>query len=424
MAQGNPFNGMLKGRIGDTVFSRKRGVQQSRAYRRDPYNPQTTAQNGQRVKFGSASRFYARGVKNLFKFAYEYKRPGESDYNAFLRYNLKNAIPETREAYNDGAPCIGNWIMADGSLPSIQPEMEPDEMLGFLPGLYTGVNFGEGCDNTLGALSRALIEWYGIQDGDYFTIVYINANVNAVDYIDAAKEVGALTYYDPSVLPTWVVKQFRLDVNSAMPIADMGIFGFCSTAHNYLTLPFAQVVNDDVAASCAFIISRRERRGVKVSRAELVHTMITRAACEIGATEEWWKFCAQNFNATNSLENVPVDILEGSIAENTQESPVVVSAGLPLAVPVNGTTKPADQLSAISAVATDFSLRSMRFVTDKGVVKFAAMEIYDSVRYYRYGDTDSVASFWVTQSGTGLYGTARGSGTKLTGVFQVVPKQV
>lgn len=417
MAQGNPLNGMLRGRIGDTVFSRKRGVQQSRAYRRDPYNPQTTAQNGQRVKFGTAARFYARGVKNLFKFAYEWKKPGESDYNAFLRYNLNSVIPTTREAYNGGAPCIGNWVMADGSLPTIALDMEVDELRNDRIGLYTGENFGEDCDNTLGALSRALIKWYGVQNRDIITIVDIFAEEVCAESLSEAMSYASLTTWGNVASSEWTVKQFILDVNSTKPIEDMGIFGFCSQAHNYLTLPWAKIVDIEHAHSACVIVSRPTRRGLKVSHAELQPTWATQEAIRIGQEEAWWRHCAETFKGTRSLENVPENILEGSIVADEDAAVVVLSPSMPLDISQSGTSKPTTPLGEFAFLPPGTNKENLVFVVSGNEIGFENIEVVGERSYVHFGTPTAYAQFWVEVGGKAVYAAAATSGKVLQQIY-------
>lgn len=417
MAQGNPMNGMLRGRIGDTVFSRKRGVQQSRAYRRDPYNPQTTSQNGQRVKFGTAARFYARGVKNLFKFAYEFKRSGESDYNAFLRYNLGSVVPTAREAYNGGAPCIGEWVMADGSLPTISLDMEVDELRNDRPGLYTGENFGEGCDNTLGALSRALIKHYGVENRDIITIVDIFANQVCVESFDEAVAKNALTTWGDSEPSVWTIKQFLLDVDSQLPIEDMDIFGFCTQAHNYLTLPWAKAVDIEHAHAACVIVSRPQRRGLKVSHSVLQPTWSTQEAIRIGQLEEWWRYCAESFTSAKSLDNIPENILEGSIAAGEAAQQLAISPDLPIALRKDGTGKPSQSIAVVKILLTKTPASRLVFEVDTEAIEYVRPEVIDNKIYFHFGSTSSFAQFWLAQDTGELYATANADGRMLTKIY-------
>ena len=117
MSKGNVLLGMARGAVGDIVFSRLKGQQVARARNRQPANPRTSSQMYQRALFTDAVKFYTRGRRNLFQFAFENKKENESDYNAFMRENAKRGVVISKAAFdNYGYPALGNFIMSKAFL--------------------------------------------------------------------------------------------------------------------------------------------------------------------------------------------------------------------------------------------------------------------------------------------------------------------
>ena len=109
--------GYSRGSVGDVTFSRLKGQQIAKARNRNPNNPKTKTQMMQRSLFVSATKFYQQARAKFFKFAFEDKKLHESDFNAFMRHNVKNGTNMTKEAvqaYN--YPALGMWALSKGSL--------------------------------------------------------------------------------------------------------------------------------------------------------------------------------------------------------------------------------------------------------------------------------------------------------------------
>lgn len=130
MAQGNMLLGYARGSVGDVTFFRSKGAQKARARNRKPANPKTEKQVIQRAYFADAVRFFKQCNSNFFKFAYEDKKVNESDYNAFMRHNVKRAELIGYNANRAiGYPALGLWEVSAGSLhgamydPSATPEV-------------------------------------------------------------------------------------------------------------------------------------------------------------------------------------------------------------------------------------------------------------------------------------------------------------
>lgn len=142
-----------------------------------PTNPRTYSQMTQRARFATAVKFYKRATSHFFKFAYEDQKPNESDYNCFMRHNVKSALPMNKFQVNsDIYPAVGTpWLLAQGSLEPLA--LTPD-----------GSDFNLNKDGlpairssapTIGEFSDALKAAWPNQviDGDIITIVGISVSV-------------------------------------------------------------------------------------------------------------------------------------------------------------------------------------------------------------------------------------------------------
>ncbi len=119
MSKGSIFWGKSRGKLGEMVLSVVKGQQTQRAYNANPANPRTELQQVQRIKFAAAVKFYKSSVQNLFKMAFEGKKQTESDYNAFMRINLKEGIaiyPTREEIADPNFPMVAPWRVSQGSL--------------------------------------------------------------------------------------------------------------------------------------------------------------------------------------------------------------------------------------------------------------------------------------------------------------------
>lgn len=318
MAKGNPLMSQMRGKVGDLVFTRLAGEQVTRSRNRNPKNPQTVKQMAQRAALATAVEFYTRGVKNLFKFAFENKRPGESDYNAFVRANIGVVPVQSRKSLVENNSVFGPFIMSQGSLPQPEFEFSSDYVLG---GIVTTAIPAPASTLTIGQLSRAIAEPNGLQNGDIITIVAVLANDDELfSSIGEAIAAGAL---QRSFAPQkWVVRQFTLDFTSTALASTLDIFQLDSSIEGATHLGLSEATFDGLAydeeysSGLAIIASRNTPSGVKVSTSTMKLGYTTATASAIGQSAEWKKYVASTWNTSTSLDVDPENILEGSISEN------------------------------------------------------------------------------------------------------------
>lgn len=287
--------GYARGKVGSMVFSRANGEQITRAYNGTPTNNRTVPQMLQRTTFITANKFFTRGNQNFFKFSFEDKRQNESDFNAFMRNNIKNASMMSQYAFDEATyPALGRFLLTKGSLYGIPLEYREEQ------GCFNIIATKDTTFGTIGSFSSALIEEFQLQKGDIFTAVMISAE-------------GSNTANTPSILPLrrgivrWTIKQFTIDPESNTPIQDY----FGDTIYINTERPVQRYAlrfgndKENIQAACV-TISRNTRRGVKVSTSQLVFNK--------QATEVFNKCHTPEYkqDVINSWDASPDSILQGS----------------------------------------------------------------------------------------------------------------
>ena len=116
-------------------------------------NPRTASQMTQRVKLSNCVAVY-RANKFWMKYAFEDKKPKESDYNAFIGENISsNVVALTKSEVNAGAAVAAPYTVTRGSLGSIEQTLDGTLLLTNLY-LLNGLNLST---TTVGEFSRQLI---------------------------------------------------------------------------------------------------------------------------------------------------------------------------------------------------------------------------------------------------------------------------
>ena len=225
MSKGSNFWGTARGKLGNMVISSVKGQQVERKYQPQVANPKTFSQMRQRANFASAVKFFKHSQQNLFKFAFEDKTQKESDYNAFMRHNVRCFTPVNKVACdNPTLPALGfNYALqlSFGSLPA------PMNMGYFNVSSNNGqFGFDVGgfidpatADTFLwGEVSQAIIKNYGLADGDIITFVVIRTGITLgrfKEQIIGGQEASEVN--DPAV---WTLEQMQLDSASTENVTD------------------------------------------------------------------------------------------------------------------------------------------------------------------------------------------------------------
>lgn len=124
----NAANTVRRGRIGETTYYVSNGQQIARQARNDSNYGETArrseAQQSRRVLWANIVNFYKASASWMAK-AFETKRNGQTDYNKFMQVNVGAArINFTREQAAAGACVADNFIVSQGSLPSVEMSLQ------------------------------------------------------------------------------------------------------------------------------------------------------------------------------------------------------------------------------------------------------------------------------------------------------------
>lgn len=267
MAKGNMFIGNGSGKVGNLVVATRAGEQITRVYQPRVANPKSYAQMLQRAKFANAVKFYKKAVQNFFKFAFEDKKKGESDYNAFMRHNIMNSTLLVKGNVDDAYfPAIGRWQMSSGSLPNAFNIWKNDDS-GF--DFY---NDGMKANATIGDISSALLG-QGFHTGDIITFVLITSPVTYLDY-------DLTNLYDSGLKqPEWLIVQFAIDPRDTRAVSQAnylgsrygGIGGY--EGNSLLVSDDGRIqwdgnFDDEMAATCC-IVTRNTGSGVLATNTSL-----------------------------------------------------------------------------------------------------------------------------------------------------------
>lgn len=311
MSKGSLFWGNAKGKLGQMVLANVKGQQVARAYQPNVSNPRTPAQMFQRATFAAPVQFYKHAVQALFKFAYMDKKPTESDFNAFMRHNSKNAALLTREQFvNPKVPKIGRYILSSGDLTAPAMTLSGSGAVQLSVGVTAEDIVGTQSTSdtiTLGTLSKAMVRSLSsVQNGDIVTLVFIVSDAtftNTQPYISAGSDT-----------PQWELYQFILDVSSEVSMNDI-VHDTLFDATNSPTSAIDLLGATDTKAVSA-IVSRTSPAGLRVSTSALVNhpdveaALVKMLASSPSFDESWDDVCMSSWSAADKA------VLEGALVQD------------------------------------------------------------------------------------------------------------
>lgn len=346
MAKSKSFFGLRRGSTKSHTYQVLKGQQVTKDRVTDVTNPRSTAQMKQRLTFATAALFYKRAIQNLFKFAFENKKQTESDYNAFMRTNVKLAPTFSkwlldRKQYS---PAIAPWILSEGSLdtPILMSDPANNNLLAMQVKIVEFDAEGGG-DPTVGSVSRAILAQYPtLKNGDIITHVQVCASgISAENVGDAIESDTFIIGAGEDIAPVMQIRQARINVESDVMVYDdanwgallddvitldggtssyLAFVGFKDLDEDYQSYgdaPYAET--SKFMYGSAIIFSRPLAGGVKVSTSALYLNAETENAYFIGRKEEWRNYAAQSYNV---IEQTSADnILQGSLLAPVREEP-------------------------------------------------------------------------------------------------------
>ena len=249
MSKRSLFWSTASGKLGDIVLRSVHGETVASKYQPQVANPRSYSQMYVRAQFATAVKFFRHARDNFFKFAFEDKKRNESDYNAFMRYNAKRGcIIDDLRTKTYPYPAWGqSWQLSNGSLPECNVRVAGNQGVISLPSI------GEPSALTVETISNAFIQDYGLEYGDYVTLVFIRTGYSSYEYVEGNQQ------------PKWEIKQIKLMIDpSATELADYGIIATVSGG-NELNIQINNPDSDLSASAFAVIFSRVTKTNTLVS---------------------------------------------------------------------------------------------------------------------------------------------------------------
>ena len=311
MSKGNMLMSQARGKLGGFVYSVVKGQQVQRAYNNKPSNPQTAAQLYQRALFVDAVKFYTRGRRELFQFAFEDKKRTESDYNAFMRANAKRGVVISKAAFdNYPYPALGNFILSKGTL---QPT---NDFIASGNTSYIGITKSVVTEETtvtnVGQLAAFLVDGVDYLADDILTFVSIKSGVYGPTYIPNVKgEIDGTT--------DWDIHQVMLTLGSTQPLSDFGVSATITTdseSNKSLVVRSVEELSSDFIFAGAVIHSRNTSTGVRTSTQELKLNTSATSAIDDARTRTYVDAVVETWRTTQQAPVVSETIMQGNIAQS------------------------------------------------------------------------------------------------------------
>lgn len=302
MAKSRSFFGLRRGSTRSHTFQVVRGQQVTKDRVTDVANPRSLPQQIQRSRFGYITKFYSSALKNFFKFAFEDKKPTESDYNAFVRNNMDITPYATKEMLaNVSNPFFAPFLVTKGTLPSLDNEVRIEDGDAYLYQMPAST----AADLTVGVMSARLIAEYGLLEGDIVTFVAINGAEDSIpvsSIAEAKTALGLLVELPEGATTSWKIIQFAIDSTSTVKCTEIG---FKAIEYNGGFVPGVNYYSE--VFGVIFCVSRPSTQGLKVSNARITLTESLKTAYEVGISSAWGRFCGFNLGGNNDA------ILKGAL---------------------------------------------------------------------------------------------------------------
>lgn len=243
----------LIGRVGGNVYYMNKGQNIARELAPAISNPQTAAQQEQRMRWANLVAFYRVNLPWMKRGAFESKKQTWSDYNAFVSANSKiSPVFLTKGEAEQGAAVVAPYTITKGSLPSIGlVSDETNEQ--FVSDLFVGDLAISGA-TTAAELSAALLaNNNGLQEGDQISFIL---NLQG----SSAQNVPFITarYYE-----------FIIDSTDTRTMTALGLEGVI-VADTWEESERLCIVNGGATCGGAIILSRTTSGNIKVSTQSLV----------------------------------------------------------------------------------------------------------------------------------------------------------
>lgn len=327
MSKGSMMMGTVRGKLGDTVFFRRGGEQQQRAYIPMVKDAKSEAQYKQRSQLSNLVAFY-RAARTLLDHSFTGRATKQSSYNAFVAANLgKVKVYVTKEQAAAGGCVCAPYVVSSGVLPSIR---------------ITGSGVNAVTDISVGTLDT--IEGKTVAEVSQ-AVVNNNPTINWGDqltYVSLVQSTDIQTGFP-------VVRSAYYEVT--LSASDVRLFS------DFMPAQATKVVNGFLAhgekvadGGFCWILSRKTAGGVlQCSRQELIVTSntlytaytssaaITRALESYGAVPEQLLMPGESTSGgVNEVPSVASVVIGGTTLVNGMNWPSTSGWGATPSVTING----------------------------------------------------------------------------------------
>lgn len=374
--------GTVKGRIGSQVFYVSHGEQNIIKHQPNVSNPKTNRQSYQRSRFSNTAKFYTQGNEAFYKFAFEYKKKGESDFNAFMRENITRSPLISRNAHAlYGYPALGEWVMSHGSLRPIETMIVGDVCISdtLVQASDTTV------PTTIGGLAEKLIAGGNYNLRDILTFVHI-----WVEYPNGVVIPSATP--DTGINMQWDIVQIILDPADTTPLSDKGLYTVYNTISNKgwsISYPMQTTGNLNFF-TC--VHSRNTSSGLKTSTQVLSLDSEAEYALEKCNDDNYKAECIASWQETEAIDYPSEVILKGALASKAASSPTPPPTTGMVATITNGYYE-------------DGQIKSVQSLLNQSVPQ--SNNVVAAVEFKLNGRT-------ITPSSVRIYANSKGSATTIT----------
>lgn len=408
-----------KGTLGNTYLRRTRSATGKKVNvlaqkNHNPKNPKTLGQMAQRASFATAVKFYKRATRNFFKFAYEDKKPNESDFNAFMRHNVAASVPMVKaQVDNESYPAIGNkWMLSQGSLLPFRQKMQRSAVFtesvhdtlvlatGDVDEDFDGNTFSS--DATVAKISKVLVAM-GYQEGQIFTLVTVTSGIKQSHFqlLSPDDMTGLAT------IPRWNISQFVINTKDETPSAAVGHIGL-----NYLPAMYCRTPTDRVGTY--FGVDYGDS-GLLIAAAAIVSENVKSSKKLLATTSylegnELYDAIVNDLNTmvyyNAMLKSWDADfnraILQGSIAGTHLATKPVISG-------VNGTVPPVNGGMVAGGTDVTLKLTGSFFDSDEKLTKESFSVEGCTIKSFANTGTNAATLVITTTAGAGEYKVRYGS---------------
>lgn len=334
-------NFWLKGakkRLAGAVIYKAGGQTIARELANEVSNPRTRSQMEQRVRWANCVAFY-RANASWMKYAYEGKKANQSEYNKFMSLNVaNNRIYLTKQAAASGACVVDDFIMTQGSLPSITYQYG---QAGINTNIFVTLNSLLTPADTVAQWStQILANNPGIQEGDQLSIIRYTQMVN-----------------EATGFPYIIVRKYEviMSLTSNQPMSNFwpaDFFGVATADGK----SFIRITNTGNSGGLLMVLSRT------VGGRTLVSTQSILPVNNSATINAWSSASALN-RAINSYGDSEEAFLSSDSAQYAENEPI---SAVPLSVTVDGQTYvPGDFIGVIdSFVGKEVTVRFNQDVSE------------------------------------------------------------